>query len=128
MNAELKAKWVAALRSGVFNQCRGALQERDKETDKVVGNCCLGVLNVIRGVSNDKEQYIELNHLLEDPYGTASNGSRLRAELASLNDGKRYTGENFTPKTFAEIANFIETSVPVDLQPQTFSSHVSEVA
>lgn len=37
MNAEWKAKWVAALRSGKYQQCRGKLHAD-------LGFCCLGVL------------------------------------------------------------------------------------
>lgn len=37
MNPELKAKWVAALRSGKFQQGRGQLRKGDEY-------CCLGVL------------------------------------------------------------------------------------
>ena len=37
MNPEVKAKWVAALRSGEYKQVEGALK-------KGIGFCCLGVL------------------------------------------------------------------------------------
>lgn len=39
MNPEIKAKWIAALRSGEFTQGSGALRRAD--TDRF---CCLGVL------------------------------------------------------------------------------------
>ncbi len=42
MNSELKAKWTAALRSGAYRQCRGAL--RIDYRDEGPGHCCLGVL------------------------------------------------------------------------------------
>ena len=38
MNPEIKAKWVAALRSGKYTQGRGALRRTNGEM------CCLGVL------------------------------------------------------------------------------------
>ncbi len=37
MNQEIKVKWVAALRSGDYNQGKGSLKSEDKF-------CCLGVL------------------------------------------------------------------------------------
>lgn len=38
MNPEIKAKWVAALRSGAYQQATGVLR------DEKGGYCCLGVL------------------------------------------------------------------------------------
>jgi hypothetical protein len=38
MNPEYKAKWIAALRSGKYEQARSALHQEGK------GMCCLGVL------------------------------------------------------------------------------------
>lgn len=38
MNADVKQKWVAALRSGEFEQCKGTLRMGDRF-------CCLGVLS-----------------------------------------------------------------------------------
>lgn len=38
MNSDVKQKWVAALRSGEFEQCTGALRMGDSY-------CCLGVLS-----------------------------------------------------------------------------------
>jgi hypothetical protein len=48
MNPEIKSKWLAALRSGQYEQARGGLQRilyRDNETGHIdCGYCCLGVL------------------------------------------------------------------------------------
>jgi hypothetical protein len=48
MNPEIKSKWLAALRSGEYEQARGGLQRilyRDNETGHIdCGFCCLGVL------------------------------------------------------------------------------------
>lgn len=49
MENTIKGKWVAALRSGEYEQTQGALV-RDFET----GNptyCCLGVLGVVKGLT-----------------------------------------------------------------------------
>lgn len=43
MNPEVKAKWVAALRSGEYKQARGYLRVA-KTVDGASGFCCLGVL------------------------------------------------------------------------------------
>lgn len=47
MNAEVKAKWVAALRSGEYHQGTGYLGskiDQDENGEPVIGYCCLGVL------------------------------------------------------------------------------------
>lgn len=41
MKPEIKAKWIAALRSGNYKQTTGVLK---RETDGAVSYCCLGVL------------------------------------------------------------------------------------
>jgi len=46
MNPEIKAEWVADLRSGEYKQATGALREGD-------GYCCLGVLVDIWAKKND---------------------------------------------------------------------------
>lgn len=43
MNAEIKTKWLKALRSGEFSQGTGRLCSVDKD-DQILGMCCLGVL------------------------------------------------------------------------------------
>lgn len=48
MDAELKEKWVAALRSGDYRQGTGQLAGR--EGDGVYAFCCLGVLCDIAGI------------------------------------------------------------------------------
>jgi hypothetical protein len=92
MDAELKAKWVAALRGGEYEQGRWHLRENRKF-------CCMGVLCDVADPSlwNRDGAYADGGHgfppaeLLK--YPTAS-------KLASLNDRERWT--------FAEIADYIE--------------------
>ncbi len=43
MNPEIKASWVAALRSGEYDQGEGLLKFNETETEKA-SYCCLGVL------------------------------------------------------------------------------------
>jgi len=52
MDAKLKAKWVKALRSGEFNQRRGALYRKERPGFEA-GYCCLGVLAKVKGRSID---------------------------------------------------------------------------
>lgn len=44
MNEDIRAKWVAELRSGKHTQVRGRLEMLDNDGAAVVGRCCLGVL------------------------------------------------------------------------------------
>lgn len=44
MNPEIKAKWIAALRSGEYQQTHGVLEQVVKNSDRGAGFCCLGVL------------------------------------------------------------------------------------
>lgn len=52
MNPELKAKWVAALRSGEFKQGEEALAS--KENDGSYTNCCIGVLGIVCGITQEE--------------------------------------------------------------------------
>jgi hypothetical protein len=36
-------KWLAALKSGKYNQCQTTLYVRDNDTREIVSYCCLGV-------------------------------------------------------------------------------------
>lgn len=46
MNADVKAKWLAALRSGEYEQAQGYLGRTvtNENGEQVMGYCCLGVL------------------------------------------------------------------------------------
>jgi len=46
VNKEIKARWVAALRSGEYKQTKGALQDK-------TGYCCLGVLCDLHAIATD---------------------------------------------------------------------------
>lgn len=109
MDAEMKKKWVAALRSSNYTQGRFSLKDKDNRF------CCLGVLCDISG-----EGYWEfggenrifyrskdgLRYTYEPP---VSLQQKLGVEaddiikLISMNDGI-----NHTRKTFKEIADHIE--------------------
>ena len=94
MTPEFKAAWVAALRSGKYEQGRGALRTGDTY-------CCLGVAcDLIDPIAWDGRTWRDCAF---DNIGLLPFIARGSAEtLADLND----SGD-----TFAQIADFIEGSV-----------------
>lgn len=104
MRPEVKAAWVAALRSGRYQQGKGRL--RDPATNAF---CCLGVLCDI-GARKAWD-----GGVYEGPLGNLGNGflptdvrdlakipARKQAYLAALNDGGH---------SFSEIADWIEANL-----------------
>ncbi|MDO9068607.1 MAG: hypothetical protein Q7W05_09135 [Deltaproteobacteria bacterium] len=87
MDAELKKKWVAALRSGEYRQGKHMLL--DSNTNSY---CCLGVLCVAAGKEPDSEEYAWLDRVTGD-YGL----------LVKLNDDE--------DMPFPEIADYIEANL-----------------
>jgi hypothetical protein len=128
MDAQLKAKWVEALRSGDFKQAQGVLH--DAKTDSY---CCLGVLCKVVGAEwgeFDKEvdDYIVTKdhvpvkdgELLGDtdgeelePSACMQFGIRDQSIFIGMNDGSGREGEPGyePPKTFSEIADYIEKNL-----------------
>lgn len=101
MDAEVKAKWLKALRSGEYAQCKSRLY--------FDGNyCCIGVLAAVQGVDFKTDERFEE----EDDICTGTLPIELMAglgpldsnELADMNDG----GGLRKAKTFSEIADYIE--------------------
>lgn len=99
MNTTIKAKWLAALRSGKYQQGTGVLKNGDHF-------CCLGVLCSIAGVERDEENgwFIwrkEKGHATL-PYGFGRSvgvSDDAESTLAVMNDDG---------KSFAQIADYIE--------------------
>lgn len=99
--AELKAKWIEALRSGKYEQCQDALHDG-------IGHCCLGVLEIVSGVpSRDKEI---LASRPVSKYGDEIDEGAyqflpqpVQVDLARLND---------RGSDFSEIADYIEANIP----------------
>jgi hypothetical protein len=94
MDAELKAKWTAALRSGEFKQHQGQLRAPDKSE-----YCCLGVLCEIAGIKIGK------NGLSPAGYGPiykAVGDEDICSALYQMNDSGR---------TFTEIADYIDKTL-----------------
>ena len=49
-----KQQWIDALRSGEYDQCKGALGKLDPDTG-AMSYCCLGVLATIAGVGHQMQ-------------------------------------------------------------------------
>ena len=97
MDAQLKAKWVEALRSGEYGQTDGQLQRGRSY-------CCLGVLCVIADIAINATGVCPVIDGAEtDSYQPIWDrlGSR-HQELVQMND---------SGSTFAEIADFIEANL-----------------
>ena len=114
MEQELKKKWIEALRSGEFKQCRRVLRkqvENEGDEPAEVSYCCLGVLSVVK---NPNVEVIDGYQLVEelipdrllDDYGLTS---PQQGRLTTLNDGGSVDGMSIREHTFAEIADYIET-------------------
>lgn len=130
MNAELKQKWLEALRSGKYQQGSGQLREVHYcEEWSDTYHCCLGVLADIAGAplslfEDDgflgSGQSISTSSDNADHFGLGPQGNEgdpqyeadeprslttLQRKLASMNDNRR---------SFAEIADWIEINVPAE--------------
>ncbi len=105
MNAEVKAKWVAALRSGEYKQATGALSEGN-------GFCCLGVLCDLsakegRGAWNHVAFEIDTRRAMAMPPAPVAAWAGLSGEdmdrIATMNDDDGCS--------FVEIADHIDRNL-----------------
>ena len=130
MDKEIKAKWVEALRSGNYKQGTNYLNNRDENTF-----CCLGVLceiNSYKGiqkspiminngdkpalatsfrVSDDDEKESSIFYLTKkarDYFGLDKDQCQ---SLMDMNDGVQTVCEVIEPKSFSEIALYIEENL-----------------
>lgn len=112
MNAEIKTKWLAALRSGEFKQGQSRLKTGDG------AYCCLGVLCHITGKLNEEDctyseddegRYIQSETDLVPELAAEFSLTDYQGFLVAMNDG---TGiYNTDPKSFAQIADWIEANL-----------------
>lgn len=121
MNAELKAKWVEALRSGKYQQGRAVLRNAEDQM------CCLGVLLDVDAPDGWSSCVTnipgEIAHRLHER-GSYS-GDFLHVDYrksigltAEMEDGEtiahRLAAMNDEGQSFAQIADFIEQNIPAD--------------
>lgn len=101
MNPEIKAKWVAALRSGEYQKGADWLHNEALGT-----HCCLGVLQcVVPGLEKDEQAE------LLDPEALDYIGIDCvqQSHLANMNDAQNSDG-TFT-NSFVDIADYIEANL-----------------
>lgn len=122
MNAELKAKWIAALRSGEYIQGRSYLKSHSREGE--TKHCCLGVLAEICGYESSvrKVSGVNLSHSVFD-FGSSGleegNLPTLVANYLGIPDQDVLTVMNdgsvvnfvFVQKSFSEIADWIDENL-----------------
>jgi hypothetical protein len=121
MKAELKKRWVEALRSGWYRQGRGCLRRNNKGADE---HCCLGVLCDLVDPTqwsppDEQGRYLylkgEVEAFLASTLVTEDVGLGLKemGVLCSMNDGMGpFRGPG--PYTFPEIADHIEANIPTE--------------
>lgn len=114
MKPEIKAQWIAALRSGEYEQGRGSLRTI---YDSWSEYCCLGVLCDLHakatGTNWDGEVYLNEGAVLP---ATVIKWAKLDDEAApegylliEHNDGLQdEDGSSLAPKDFNQIADLIE--------------------
>lgn len=100
MNPHIKAKWLAALRSGDYAQTRNALRDRS-------GYCCLGVLCDVVGPSD----WVELPGGSHSHYGHMSLPSAGLLAIVGVSDEtarKLSSMNDISELNFRQIADWIE--------------------
>ena len=80
MEAEIKSKWVEALRSGKYKQTTKVLRNFD-------GYCCLGVLREVMDPHDTTSLEGAGEMLNEDQIARANLSHKRARELAEMNDG-----------------------------------------
>lgn len=110
MKKDIKDKWVAALRSGKYEQGKFALRNHDNKF------CCLGVLCDI--IDNNKWKTFEKPNSAKGNYPYTYNGytgvlnSIIMEEIKMKDeDQEKLAIMNDDGKSFAEIADWIEENL-----------------
>lgn len=95
MDQELKAKWVAALRSGEYKQADCQLYN-----DRADAYCCLGVLGMLKGIPLSKLKG-DASKSTPSEWGDLSEDAV--CQLVNMNDSQH--------KSFEQIAAYIEANL-----------------
>lgn len=102
MDAQLKAKWVEALRSGKYQQVRGTLREGKR------GFCCLGVLADIQGCSWAGHGIPEIEGISVINRTIPGHLQEVHAGALAIDDQRTLAAMNDSGVPFTEIADHIE--------------------
>jgi hypothetical protein len=103
LNEELKAKWIAALRSGEYTQIKGVLRGANGE-----GHCCLGVLCEVAEMKLVRVgEDCHFNSVL-DAEGAERGYEPIVKMIGEANVSKLWPMNDCEEKSFAEIADYIE--------------------
>lgn len=114
MNPEIKALWVAALRSGEYKQCRDRLRTEENTF------CCLGVLCNLHAQAHPEIAARQLDSTMYmGQRGTPSTAVRAWAGLVDQTGGyvtiaglhSVLTAHNDAGRTFKQIAGAIEAQL-----------------
>lgn len=104
MDAQLKQKWVEALRSGKYEQGRGQLFDDGKY-------CCLGVFCQVAGLEIENGNRVAGTPAGEDGYHLISEKIAFStSELFKRNDGL----SPYERQDFHQIADYIEANIPAE--------------
>lgn len=116
MPCKLKAQWIAALRSGDYEQGKGFLQKNDKF-------CCLGVLQEISGVEKGLGLSLHGACTYDGCDTLLSPNTQIRFDCHdagfTVPGGHRLSALNDSGVSFANIADLIEEHVEVSDEPNT---------
>lgn len=93
LKVDIKGDWLAALRSGQFQQGQGTLHDRQFNT-----YCCLGVLE-------------KVCHIPASASGVYLNEAAAARVGLSKKTQHRLADKNDSGMTFAQIADYIETNL-----------------
>jgi hypothetical protein len=104
MNPEIKQKWVEALRSGEYKQCRNVLRNDAGEM------CCLGVLRELvspgdTSSTDGRGEFPTQEFLNLVGFDTVHTGGNYRQTA------NHYSAENDNGASFSEIADAIERNL-----------------
>jgi len=120
MTPELKALWLAALRSGEYRQTRDTLKDKD-------GYCCLGVLCHVASEAKMLPSDIEIDEGPDELVATMQDEGFIREEPNELPPGAFGLSDNIITQcvnrndgrnewankrqTFPAIADYLETAL-----------------
>jgi hypothetical protein len=107
MDAEIKQKWVEALRGGQFKQGEGVLRTNDDRY------CCLGVLCSVSGLEWDMSARMRWQAIFDGTSGIGDVPSAYAAKigLTQLARDTLITMNDTSKEPFPKIADYIESNL-----------------